>query len=302
MVVFKFNSIFMKKSLLFFAVLFVLTGCQKESILPETASTQQMMERIRLKKGITEYTVEFEGTDRKYTVNVPANYNRRKSYPLVLALKGKRGTTDRLVASMDDLINTRQYIAVYAEPVSNAGWNVGANEVDQLADVRYIESVINTLVSSGSIKENKIYCLGFSYGASMAHYLALNTSIFAAISPVAGSLYEGIETTSIAPVSVLMIHGEEDNSVPYEGGFSHGYNFYSVEHTAQIWAINNGCNASPVLNTSIPGAEVYDYSGCDDNKDVILFSVPNSGHDVFSEFDNLNMLNYVFDFFGNQVL
>jgi polyhydroxybutyrate depolymerase len=302
MVVFKINSIIMKKSLLFLAVLFVLTGCQKESILPETASTPQLIERVRLNKGITEYTVVFEGTTRKYTVNTPLNYNRRKSYPLVLVLKGKKGTTERLISSMSDLINTRQYIAVYAEPVSNEGWNVGANEVDQLADVRFIESVISTLTSSGSVKENKIYCLGFSYGGSMANYLALNTSIFAAISPVAGSLYEGIETTSIAPVSVLMIHGEQDNSVPYEGGYSHGYVFYSAQQTAQIWSINNGCNASPVLSTDIPGAEVYDYSGCDNNKDVILFSVPNSGHDVFSEFDGVDMFNYVFDFFGNHTL
>jgi poly(3-hydroxybutyrate) depolymerase len=167
MVVFKINSIIMKKSLLFLAVLFVLTGCQKESILPETDSTPR---------------------------------------------------------------------------------------------------------------------------------------IFAAISPVAGSLYEGIETTSIAPVSVLMIHGEQDNSVPYEGGYSHGYVFYSAQQTAQIWSINNGCNASPVISTDIPGAKVYDYSGCDNNKDVILFSVPNSGHDVFSEFQSIDMFNYVFDFFGNQTL
>lgn len=51
----------------------------------------------------------------------------------------------------------------------------------------------------------------------MAHYLALTTSIFAAISPVAGSLYEGIETTSIAPTSVLMIHGELNNQFPMKG-------------------------------------------------------------------------------------
>lgn len=126
--------------------------------------------------------------------------------------------------------------------------------------------------------------------------------IFAAISPLAGSLYEGIETTAIAPVSVLMIHGEQDNSVPYEGGYSHGYDFYTVEHTAQIWSNNNGCNEAPVLSTDIPGAEVYEYSGCDNNKDVILFSVPNSGHDVFSEFQSIDMFNYVFDFFGNQTL
>lgn len=43
---------------------------------------------------------------------------------------------------MNDLINTRQYIAVYAEALTEVGWNVGANEVDQLADVRFIESVI----------------------------------------------------------------------------------------------------------------------------------------------------------------
>ena len=292
----------MKKSFLFLAVLFVLTGCQKESILPETVSNQQFLERVRLNKGITEYTVEFEGTTRKYTVNTPLNYNRRKTYPLVLVLKGKKGTGERLIANMNDLINTRQYIAVYAEALTEVGWNVGANEVDQLADVRFIESVISTITSSGSVKENKIYCLGFSYGGSMAHYLALTTSIFAAISPVAGSLYEGIETTSIAPTSVLMIHGELDNSVPYEGGPGHGYEFYSVQHTAQIWSINNGCNASPVLSTAIPGAEVYDYSGCDDGKDVILFSVPNAGHDVFSEFDGVDMFNYVFDFFGNHTL
>lgn len=291
----------MKKTIGLFALILAFGSCQKTDFAPDM-ETVQAFTRFQLTKGITEYSVDFEGNNRKYTINVPLNYQRRKTYPLVLVLKGKKGTAERLVESMNSLVNQQQYIAVYAEPITNAGWNIGVNEEDPQADVRFIESIIATLTSSGNIKTDKIYCLGFSYGASMAHYLALNTAVFAAIAPVSGSLYQGISTAAFSPVSVLQIHGEQDNSVPYNGGYSHGYVFYSVPATMSIWADNNGCNADPVLDTSIPGAEVYRYNSCGDGKEVILFNVPGSGHDVFSEFNSINLFSYVFDFFNSQSL
>lgn len=291
----------MKNYIVFLILVLSFSGCQKEEqlVLPENTPVQYS-ERATFIKGIKQYTMTFEGTVWKYTLDVPLNYSSTKSYPLLFGFKGKKGTPARLAKDMDPYINSRQFIGVYPEPKDPEGWNLGLFHTDPLEDVRFIQALANDLVATGNIKADRIYGMGISNGGSMVHYLALKTNIFAAITPIAGSMYNGITTTNAPDVSVLQIHGMLDRSVPYNGGNAHGFNFYSAPNSVNFWALNNGCNATPVLNTSIPGAKVYNYIGCGPGLETILFSVPDSGHEVFASFKNINLTTYMFDFFDRH--
>jgi polyhydroxybutyrate depolymerase len=286
----------MKITAFIFLAILLLSGCQKEEVLPVILPQPSFLQTTMI-KGITDYTMEFEGAIWKYSLDVPLNYNSRKSYPLVFILKGKRGTSARLITDFHNLINTRQYIAVYPESYDAAGWNLGTDPANPLGDVRFIQALTAELTASGHIKTNKIYGMGISNGGCMVHYLALRTNIFAAVAPVAGSMYEGISTSGAGPVSVMQVHGLQDLSVPYNGGFAHDFTFYSAPGSISFWALQNGCDAAPVISSSIPGALVHQYNGCDNGLETILFSVPTSGHDVLSSFSTIDLKSYIFDFF-----
>lgn len=292
---------FMKVTLLYVVIALLFIGCQKEALQPEIRPSQSFL-RTTLKKGITEYAMEYQGSVRKYTLNVPLNFNRRKTYPVVFVLKGKRGTTERLIEEMNTTINDRQYIGVYPETNDASGWNLGVYSDDPLEDVHFIEAILNAITASGNIKTSRVYCMGISSGGSMAHYLALKTSILAAICPIAGSLFEEVETADALPMNVLQIHGKTDDSVPYEGGFSHGYEFIAAQNSVGFWASAGGCDALPVADTSVPGAEIYHYNGCEAMREAILFAVPGLGHDVYEGFTGIDLNTYIFDFFDRHRL
>lgn len=291
----------MKNVALILVLALCYSGCQKEELITPPESTPDQVElRASIVKGTHIYTLFYEGFLWRYTLDVPLNYNSSKTYPVLLVLNGKSAKVSRLVKDMHSYINTRQYIGVYPEPKDVEGWNLGLFHTDPLEDVRFMQALIADLETTGKINSNKIYAMGISNGGCMAHYLALKTGIFAAIAPIAGSMYNGIETANVTPVSVLQIHGKLDRSVPYNGGTTHGFNFYSAPNSVKFWALKNGCDIPPALDTTIPGAEVFSYNGCDNGQETILFSAAACGHDIYSSFRNINLKNYIFDFFDRH--
>ena len=77
------------------------------------------------------------------------------------------------------------------------------------------------LESAVAVDSRKVYVTGYSLGAFMANRIGVEASdMVAAVAPVAGELWQstgGTIPTEKAPVSVLMLHGDADTSVPYCG-------------------------------------------------------------------------------------
>eukprot|EP00854_Cymbomonas_tetramitiformis_P031603 gene31603-39793_t len=87
-------------------------------------------------------------------------------------------------------------------------------------DVGYVKGLISEARTAYSIDPNRVYVFGFSNGAFMAHRLACELSHeLAGIVSIAGSSVPTVDECQPAkPLSILNIHGDQDEIILYAGG------------------------------------------------------------------------------------
>jgi polyhydroxybutyrate depolymerase len=112
----------------------------------------------------------------------------------------------------------------------------------------------------------------------------------AAIAAVGAALPKTMICLPSRPVSALFINGTEDPIVPYGGGTYKPGRFHvlSAEETAKTWAKFDHCGEKPAQDKLPPldkdkdkGAKetkTFTFSGCQDNAQVVLYSVKNGGN------------------------
>lgn len=79
------------------------------------------------------------------------------------------------------------------------------------------------------IDPDRVYATGISNGGMLAYRLACDTRIFAAIGP--DSATQLGRCRSLAPVSVIHIHGTADRDIPYHGGTGQGFAHIDGNHS-----------------------------------------------------------------------
>lgn len=304
------------------SILLFLTACHKDSYVPVVPPVDEPdtvipvdpvdpvdpvtpeQHQIKFDIGTTEYSIEIGGVQRNFYVQIPAGFDSTQTYPVLLALKGKSDGDDDYglwISKLSSTIDSRHYIGVYPKN-RNGQWNIGNIGGDPMEDIDFISAIVEVVKNTGVVNDHKIYCMGVSNGGCMTQYLAIHTDYFAAITTIAGSLFEGVWQSSGSEVSVLHIHGELDNSVPYAGGRAHNLQFYSAPKSIGLWAAHNGCSAPPDTDLTIPDATVLKYNHCNPNIETILFSVPDAGHAIYSSYDAIDLNGYIFDFFDRHSL
>jgi polyhydroxybutyrate depolymerase len=153
--------------------------------------------------------------------------------------------------------------------------------------------LIDEMVQIENADPKRVYVTGISNGAMMCHRLACELSAkIAAIAPVAGSMPTNLpqKCRPVNPVSVLMINGDKDPLVPFEGGTVHFFNrkrgeVISVADTARHWALMDGCDGNATTVT-LPVEDVKDptrvdrvtYPTAPSGAEVFLFVVHGGGH------------------------
>jgi polyhydroxybutyrate depolymerase len=160
--------------------------------------------------------------------------------------------------------------------------------------VLFLRSMINSLQSSLKPDPKRIYVTGYSDGAIMAHRVGVQLSdLVAAIGVVAGSLYENDSLSpltstvpnAIAPVSVLMIHGDLDaeSNVGYCG---RGVIFPTQDVVFNYWTGPSGNNCSsfdttlPLCNGSTPTAVVAkNATNCNGGTEVQFYRLIKGRHE-----------------------
>lgn len=186
---------------------------------------------------------------RTYYLYTPSTFDFSRPLPLVIALHGGGGTGERFAntTAYDAVAEAEEFIVVYPDGV-NERWNDGRNNADaSVDDVSFIAALIQELSGIRSIDLEQVYVTGISNGGFMTGRLACDQpDLFAGYAIVAASLPEGIEDTCEVqnPGSVMVIHGTEDQLIPYWGGEDPGGNaILSVPQAAQYWAQANGCGS-----------------------------------------------------------
>jgi polyhydroxybutyrate depolymerase len=172
-------------------------------------------------------TLMVDGLVRKTIVHLPAGYRNSEQLPVVIVLHGAKLTGKILetVTGFDKLSNHENFIVAYPNAVYHQ-WNDGRAEgytpAYGIDDVKYISSLMDTLIWKFNADPKRIYLTGFSSGGMMSMRLGRElTNRIAAIAPVSASfpipaLEQDVKPT--LPLPVLMINGTHDQAFPWDGG------------------------------------------------------------------------------------
>lgn len=194
-------------------------------------------------------TLTLNGVTRQYLLYIPKAVPASPS--LVVYLHGAHGglyegqnmgwTTK---AAADD------FIAAYPQGLPNSSgitsWNLYYNYTYSKApdDVGFIKALIQAVELGLSVDSHKVFVTGYSLGAFMTNRVGVELgTLVAAIAPVSGELWEnagGGIPKATAPISVLMMNGSADTSVPY-CGMSAPYPEATEDDTFNYWQTQNVC-------------------------------------------------------------
>ncbi|MGB1102538.1 MAG: T9SS type A sorting domain-containing protein [Crocinitomicaceae bacterium] len=205
---------------------------------------------------------EYDGEMREYRLYIPEIYDGTEPVPLVFNLHGYGSNNVQQEAYGDfrPVADTANFIICHPQglpdDLGTNHWNCfGTSSVD---DVGFISALIDTIYSNYNIYGNQIYSTGMSNGGFMSYKLAcLLSGRIAAVASVTGSItpteYDDCITNH--PMPVMQIHGTEDPTVPYDGGFL----FMPIEDVVDHWVTFNECDTEPIV-TEVPDTDPDD--GC----------------------------------------
>ncbi len=157
-------------------------------------------------------------------------------------------------------------------------------------DVAYLDAIIADVSLKERVDPSRIYIIGHSNGAFMAHrYACERSDRIAAIVALAGVPWSDASRCKGSAVSVLQVHGDADRTIEYGGGksFGNGAPYPSAEEAVSMWASRDGCSnkrhnegASIDLDHDVTGAETTReaYDGCPKGIDVELWRMKGVGH------------------------
>lgn len=239
-----------------------------------------------------ERTLELHGEARSYLVHVPPAAASGKALPVVFVLHGGGGWARQVRAQTEfDAVADREgFLVVYPNGSGRLEgraltWNAGSccayAAEKRVDDVAFFRAIIDALRKDHSIDPKRVYATGMSNGGMMSYRLACEMSdVFAAIAPVAG-VETALTCAPREPVSVLHIHGSDDQNVPLQGGV--GPEAFAkdvrppVVPAIQRWARHDGCGPTPT--TTREGAvETHRYAPCAAGAEVVFHLLHGVGH------------------------
>lgn len=230
--------------------------------------------------------ITVNNTNRSYILYIPANLDASTPAPLVFNFHGYTSNAfqQQIYANMNAVADTAGFIVVYAEGL-NASWNSFTPLLTTPNDVAFTNAIIDDVNRRRSVDPARVYACGMSNGGYMSYLLGCQLeNRIAAVASVTGLLAPGIMAVCnpSRPVPVLQIHGTNDITVPYNGGFGIG----SVDSTVQFWLAQNNCPGANTVIDTMPNTNTGDNSypiryrteGCEDGSEVMLIKIVSGGH------------------------
>jgi len=181
---------------------------------------------------------------------VPSDYDDAEPAPLVVLLHGytENGSGQDAYMKISPQADTYGFLFIAPngtrEPVGQGSrfWNATdaccnfyGSDVD---DSGYIRNLIDEIKGHYSVDENRVYLIGHSNGGFMSYRMAVDhPDTIAAIASLAGAAPNELSGPKPEhPVSILQIHGTEDQVILYDGGWI-GFNPYpGAVQTVEKWA------------------------------------------------------------------
>jgi polyhydroxybutyrate depolymerase len=243
------------------------------------------------------------GFRRTYLLHVPEGYDGTTVLPLVVVIHGAFSGAKEIEArtGFSRLADREGFIAVYPNGIGLFGllrhWNSGhccaKARKDGIDDVGFIETVIDEVAAGMEVDRDRIYLVGHSNGGMLAYRIAAERSdLVAAVAPVSATIGgkpsekepEWVIPEPLAPVPVIVIHGDADEHVPYDGGSGTqtkgGATAISVRRSVEFWVRANGCEPKDTIERHPDGAYSREtWTGCTSSADVELLTLHGWEHD-----------------------
>ncbi len=286
-----------------------MIGCQKVSRLPEiiakrtglssSSSPQQLDTSPVVYSGggtgeVVSRSVNVGGAQRNYLLYAPRSAQSGQPAPLVFAFHGGGGRPQGFAQRMGliDMADRYGMVLVMPQGLGRPGgkrgsWNAnsmtpsGYAENNGVNDVGFVDALLRSVPGNYSIDPSRVYAMGFSKGGMMAYRSAcVLRGRITAIAAVSSTL-SSADCPNPEGVSVLHIHGTNDENVPLNGGigkFTGGKaNWPPVRRGLQFFSSGNQCSSQP-QTTRISGDTSCTINTCSNNEQVQLCLVQGGGH------------------------
>jgi polyhydroxybutyrate depolymerase len=197
-------------------------------------------------------TIDVDGMERQYILDLPENYDPSTPYRLVFGWHARGGDANGIAEGgflggsyygLEELANGT---AIFVAPNGiDMGWaNTGGR------DLAFARAMLAFFEANLCIDTTRVFSTGFSYGGMMSNALGCGAAdLFRAIAPMSGALYSGCDQAGTEPVAVWMSHGVDDDIVPLEDGKS----------ALDEFLTRNGCSAQ---TTPVEPSPCVAYQGC----------------------------------------
>lgn len=230
---------------------------------------------------------------------VPKHYTADRKWPVITLLHGygSDGAKQSFYYRLKSFVSERGFFLIVPEGIKEEGsgkqfWNATDACCDfkktNVDDVSYLTGLVHDTKRTYNIDLGRVYAIGHSNGGFMAHRLACEAAdLYASIVSFAGAGYKNADLCDPSePISVLQIHGTDDNKVKFDG--DEKLNFPSALESVNQWVTRNNC-ATHQPNTGkkdlniaafIAGDDtsVESWSSCDANTTVALWTVDKGSH------------------------
>jgi polyhydroxybutyrate depolymerase len=160
------------------------------------------------------------------------------------------------------------------------------NRPEPADDVAFLNQMLDALALKYSLDTRRIYAAGLEDGGFMALRVGCNMADrVAAVAAVGAALPKTMICLPSRAVPALFINGTDDPIVSDSGGnYKPGqFHVLSSEDSAKAWAKFDRCAEKPAqakippLQKGGKETKTYTYSGCQDNAQVVLYSVKGGG-------------------------
>ncbi len=164
---------------------------------------------------------------RSYALHVPGSYDGSTAVPLMIMLHDTGSTSANFASltGMNARADEQGFLVVYPDSYGNpAMWNPGFIPGAEANDVAFISDLVDLFLKDFNVDPKRVFVVGYYDGGMMAHKLAASLSDkISGIGVVGGSAgYQKAKDEvltldpALAPVSVIVIHGVKDVTIPYD--------------------------------------------------------------------------------------
>lgn len=292
----------MKNILIILLVTFFCLGCKKEQ---EQKKEEEEKEKIKNDNQNLQ-SFNHNGVDREYLAFIPSDYNSAYAVPLVINFHGFGGNSSEYSSytSMEKLAEKENFILVYpngTEMNNYSHWNPSlpsSTNKSNADDLGFIEMLIQQLSIDYSIDSKRVYACGFSNGGMMSYGLAHHKSnLIAAVASVSGAMLDP-ESSPTHPMPVLIIHGTNDDVIPYNGS----NDYKSLESTINYWINFNKIDSLSKSKTTTSGnnsIQYFSYGVGENGVSVEHYKVIQGGHEWFNlNYEGNNTNELIWNFFS----